>query len=103
MLTRTAGEWADPVNVVAVNTPADETRPYVTPGGGELWITRWYQGSPAIFRSRRVNGDWQPAELIISRFAGEPTLDPQGNVYFVHHFYVDGVMLEADIYVARRK
>jgi len=103
MLTRTGGEWADPVNVAAVNTPADETRPYVTPGGGELWVTRWYEGSPAIFRSKRVDGAWQPAELIISRFAGEPSLDPQGNVYFVHHFYVNGVMLEADIYVARRK
>jgi hypothetical protein len=103
MLTRVGGEWADPVNVAAVNTADNETLPYVTPGGAELWITRWYQGTPALFRSRRVDGQWQEAELIVSRFAGEPTLDPQGNVYFVHHFYDDGVMIEADIYVAYRK
>jgi hypothetical protein len=40
---------------------------------------------------------------MVSSFAGEPTLDAQGNLYFVHHFYSGGVMLEADIYVAYRK
>ncbi|MGD8279102.1 MAG: hypothetical protein PVH00_13785, partial [Gemmatimonadota bacterium] len=87
-LTRNGDGWADPVNITAVNTAADETRPYVTPGGGQLWITRTYQGTPAIYRSKRVDGAWQPPELILSQFAGEPTLDPQGNVYFVHHYFV---------------
>jgi hypothetical protein len=41
--------------------------------------------------------------LIISQFAGEPTLDAEGNLYFVHHFYLDGKQIEADIYVAYRK
>jgi hypothetical protein len=36
-------------------------------------------------------------------FAGEASLDLVGNVYFTHHFYRDGVMLEADIYVAERR
>ena len=48
-------------------------------------------------------GQWQEPELIISSFAGEPTLDADGNVYFVHHFYEDGKMIEADIYVAMKK
>jgi hypothetical protein len=39
----------------------------------------------------------------VSQFAGEPTLDDAGNLYFVHHFYEDGVKIEADIYIARRK
>lgn len=103
MLTMSDGGWSDPVNITAVNTAADETRPFVTRDGRELWITRWYQGSPALFRSTWDGGQWQEAELIISRFAGEPTLDAQGNVYFVHHFFADGVMTEADIYVAYRK
>ena len=30
-------------------------------------------------------------------------MDAQGNLYFVHHFYEDGVMLDADIYVAYKK
>jgi len=41
--------------------------------------------------------------MIISQFAGEPTLDKEGNIYFTHHFFKDGVMLEADIYVAMKK
>jgi hypothetical protein len=103
MATRQGGSWGDPVNVTAANSGEDDSRPYVTPDGNELWITRWYQGTPALFRSRKVGGEWQEAELIVSRFAGEPTLDAQGNLYFVHHFYDNGVMLEADIYVAYRK
>jgi len=35
--------------------------------------------------------------------ATEPSLDNEGNTYFTHHFFRDGVMLEADIYVAYRK
>jgi hypothetical protein len=103
MATREGGTWANPVNVTAVNSAEDDSRPYVTPGGNELWITRWYEGTPAVFRSKNVGGAWQEAELIVSRFAGEPTLDAEGNLYFVHHFYDNGVMLEADVYVAYRK
>jgi hypothetical protein len=101
--TKVVGEWQPPVNISAVNTEADETRPFVTADGQELWVTRWHEGSPAIVRSTKVDGEWQEGEIIVSRFAGEPTLDPQGNLYFVHHFYDDGVMLEVDIYVAYRK
>ena len=69
----------------------------------ELWFTRTYLGTPAIYRSRSEEGEWQEAELIVSQFAGEPTLDPAGNLLFVHHFFDNGVMLEADIYIAYRK
>jgi hypothetical protein len=103
VLTRSAGEWSNPVNVAVVNTEVDEALPFVTSDGQELWFNRWYQGSPAIFRSRRFEGSWQEPELIVSQFAGEPTLDSGGNLYFVHHFYEDGVLIEADIYVAYRK
>jgi len=41
---------------------------------------------------------------IVSNFAGEPALDAQGNLYFVHHYFTaDGKMIEADIYVAYKK
>jgi hypothetical protein len=50
------------------------------------------------------DGSWGEPEEMISNFAGEPTLDDEGNLYFVHHFFSqDGKMLEADIYVAYRK
>ncbi len=101
--TRVDGSWTEPVNVAAANSPVDDTRPFVSADGSELWITRWHEGSPAIFRSLRVDGEWQEAELIVSRLAGEPTLDAEGNLYFVHHFLADGEIVEADIYVAARK
>ncbi len=96
-------EWIQPININIVNTPELDGFPYVSKNGNELWFTRWYVGSPAIYRSRMISDEWQEPELIISQFAGEPTLDTDGNIYFVHHFYIDGEMIEADIYVAYKK
>ncbi len=97
------GVWQEPENVEAVNTPENEGWPFITQDGSELWFTRTYLGTPAIFRSRKIEGEWQEPELIISQFAAEPSLDKEGNIYFTHHFFRDGVMLEADYYVAYRK
>jgi hypothetical protein len=97
------GVWQAPVNVHAVNSEANEGWPFVTQDEHELWFNRTYQGTPAVFRSNRVDGEWTTPELILSQFAGEPTLDPQGNIYFVHHYFQDGEMIEADIYVAYRE
>jgi len=95
--------WQNPVNIGTVNTEEDEGWPYITPDGNELWITRTHLGAPAIFRSKKVDDTWQEPELIVSQFAGEATLDKDGNLYFVHHFFDNGNMIEADIYVAKRK
>jgi hypothetical protein len=101
-VTRRDGDaWTQPENVTALNTSGDEGWPFVSPDGDELWFTRTYQGSPAIFRARRSDNGWSDPELIVSQFAGEPTLDAAGNLYFVHHFLIDGELLEADIYLAR--
>jgi len=97
------GKWLSPQNIAVVNSPEIDGWPSLTEDGNELWFTRFYLGSPAIFRSKRVNGEWKAPELIISQFAGESSVDNEGNIYFTHHYYKDGVMLEADIYVARRK
>lgn len=103
MTTRSNGEWSEPVNIEAVNTGANEALPFISSDGNELWFTRTYLGTPAIFRSIKVNGEWQEPEMILSQFAGEPTLDDAGNLYFVHHYFEYDVMIEADIYVAYRK
>jgi hypothetical protein len=86
-----------------VNTAGNEGWPFVSRDGTELWFTRTHQGSPAIFLSVTHNGGWQEPVLVISQFAAEPTLDNEGNVYFTHHFFSDGEMIEADIYVEYRK
>ncbi len=103
MMNRVAGEWKNPVNLEILNTEKNDMMPYITNDGQELWFNRQYEGTPAVFRSRRIDGKWSEPELIVSRFAGEPTLDQEGNLYFVHHYYKDGQMIEADIYVAYRK
>ncbi len=95
--------WSDPINIVPVNSKKSDGYPFITQDGNELWFTRTYQGTPAIFRSVKENGFWSEPELIISQFAGECTLDNNGNIYFVHHYYENGVMIEADIYFARKK
>ena len=82
-----------------VNTIDSEGWPAISPNGNELWFTRNY----GIWRSKKVNGEWQEAEEIISPLAGEPAIDAVGNVYFVHHFYEGDRMIEADIYVAYPK
>lgn len=97
-----AGRWQEPENVVAINSPEVDGWPYISPDGMELWFTRFFQGSPAVFYSRRSNGQWSAPTLVVSQFAGEPTLDARGNLLFVHHYFKDGIMLEADIYIMYR-
>ena len=95
--------WLEPINISSVNTEANESLPFITYDGNELWFTRTYMGTPGIFRSLKTEVGWSEPELILSMFAGEPTLDALGNLYFVHHFFEHGAMIEADIYVAYRK
>jgi len=102
-LTRIDDQWQNPDAIEVVNSSENEGWPYITPDGNELWFTRTYLGSPGIFRSVKEEGEWQEPQLIISQFAGEPTLDKDGNIFFVHHYYEDNVMIEADIYVAYKK
>jgi hypothetical protein len=93
------GEWQEPINIASLNTPDGEGWPALNPAGDELWFGRNF----GVWRSKLVNGEWQPAELILSPLAGEPSIDAFGNVYFAHHFFENDQMLEADIYVAFKK
>lgn len=99
--TNLAGEWGAPINVRVVNTPYTDGWPFITADGQELWFTRG-DGAPELWRSQKKDGVWGEPEMMFGPFAGEASLDKQGNVYFTHHFYRDNVMLEADIYVAYR-
>jgi hypothetical protein len=106
--------WGEPLPLTALNTELDEGFPFVTADGNELWFSGDSRidnapplGTPdyfgAIFYSTKAGDTWGAPVEVVSQLAGEPTVDPQGNVYFTHHFYVDGKMIEADIYVLRRK
>jgi len=96
---KTNGRWQEPENVSAVNTSGNDGWPALSPDGNELWITRDY----ALWRSEKINGQWQTPEKMFGPLAGEATIDNTGNVYFTHHFYKNDKMIEADIYVARKK
>jgi hypothetical protein len=96
------GKWQPPVNLAAVNSPDVDGWPFVSPDGTELWFTRLV-GHTELWRSKRVDGEWGAPERMFAPFAGEVSMDLEGNVFFTHHFYKDSVMLEADIYVAHRK
>ncbi len=97
------GHWQAPVNLAPLNTPENEGWPFLTEDGQELWFTRTYMGSPSVWRSTKVNGTWGAPELVVSTFAAEPTLDRDGNLYFIHHYVIEGQIIEADVYVAYRK
>jgi len=98
------GEWQAPEPIDAVNTKDSEGWPFISEDGNELWFTR-IRGAPEIWRSARIEGKWQAPEKVLSPLAGEPTLDREGNLYFVHHYWDDTAnkMIEADFYMCRRK
>lgn len=95
--------WDVPIKLDILNSPDDDSRPALSPDARELWFTRTYYGTPAIFRSQWLDGKWDEPELIISQFAGEPSIDNKGNIYFTHHFFQESKMIEADIYIAEKK
>ena len=109
LTTRNNLQWTNPVNLgPPVNTTGDESRPFISSDGSELWFTRMvstkgYQG-PAIFRTTKTGNEWSEPEEIVSGYAGDPGLDDAGNIYFTHVFYDNsGNKIEADIYVAYRR
>lgn len=101
---RANGDWGDPVDLTAVNTPYTDGWPWVSPDGQELWFTSG-AGAPEVWRSLKSNGVWQAPEKVVGPFAGEPTFDADGNLYFTHHFWDDATnsIIEADIYECKRK
>jgi hypothetical protein len=109
-MERNATGWDAPVRLAAcINDSFSQSHPFVSSDMRELWYTGWCDSimGPCIYRSLGDSaGNWQDPEQIVVQFAGEPTLDDAGNLYFVHHYYTGGQnnrMLEADIYVCKRK
>jgi len=105
--SRVGSGWSQPVKVPGVNTAAMEGFPFLTEDGNQLWYTGTsklgYTG-PALFRCLKSGSGWGAAVEVVSNFAGECTMDSQGNLYFVHHYFSQNMtMLEADIYVAYNK
>jgi hypothetical protein len=95
------GEWGAPENVTIVNSPYSDGWPFISPDDLELWFTRG-NGAPLLWRSLKVKGEWTKPRQMLSHFSSEASMEIYGNVYFNHHYYKDDVMLEADIFMARK-
>ncbi|MCJ7718199.1 MAG: hypothetical protein MUO54_16995 [Anaerolineales bacterium] len=96
------GEWQKPINISVVNSPYTDGWPFIYQDGAELWFTRAI-GAPELYRSLRIDSEWTEPVKIFSVFSGESSMDMEENIYFTHHYYKDDVMIEADIYLARKK
>jgi hypothetical protein len=98
------GRWSDPVNLATVNSAGDDGWPWVDEGETELWFTR-LRGAPEIWRALKAGADWGAPVKVVGPFAGEPTLDDAGDLYFTHHFWdtPSNTMIEADIYRCARR
>ena len=101
---RTGDGWSEPVEVSDINTDSIEGYPFISADGNELWYTgpsKLGHPGPALYRAVKDGTGWGEAEEIVSSFAGECTMDAEGNLYFVHHYFDEDMnMIEADIYVA---
>ncbi len=103
------GGWTEPLNLgPVVNTTTFDGWPYLSPNGNELWFTSFvsdlgYPG-PCIYRTLRTDRGWTEPEEMVSHYVGDPAMDPDGNLYFTHHYINDGgTTIETDIYVCYRR
>jgi hypothetical protein len=106
---REGDSWTEPLNLgPEVNTTTYEGWPYLSANGSELWYTSAVSGlgylGPAIYRTTRTDRGWTEPEEIVSGYVGDAAMDPEGNLYFTHH-YVDEQLetIETDIYVCHRR
>jgi hypothetical protein len=107
-IQRVGESWSEPENLGnIVNSPDEETFPYLSEDGKELWFTSSSRlGYPgyAIFRSIWQDGEWGEPQEIISNYASEVSIDRQGNLYFTHFLYDENdELLGSKIYVAYKK
>lgn len=56
--TRSSATWFDPVNINEINYEFDDIQPFISKDGNELWFTRYYNGIPAVYRSKKVGNSW---------------------------------------------
>jgi Tol biopolymer transport system component len=100
--------WSEPVNLGSpVNSELEETQPFVTHDGKELYfmaVNRKGVPGPAIFRSVKQGEKWGEVQVVISGVVGEPTLTAdKKTLFFVHLIRKGGKLVDGEIMFARRK
>ncbi len=106
---REGGGWSAPANLGGVvNGFSDDGQPCFSANGNELWFTSFVSGlgypGPAIYRTVRTGRGWSEPEEIVSNYVGDVGIDPDGSIYFTHHYMDDqSQTIETDIYVCYRQ
>lgn len=108
MAKKAKKEWSEPVNLGSpVNSEFEETQPFVTQDGEELYfvaVNRKGVPGPAIFRSVKQGEKWGEVQVVISGFVGEPTLTAdQKTLFFVHLIRKNGKLIDGEIMFTRRR
>ncbi len=103
LIEKKDGRWQKARNFAEINTELDESFPFITPDGKELWFIRSFNNRPAIYRSVRYDIYWLKPQLIIANYANTPSLDCNGNIYFAHSFTDANGIVESDIFVSYKK
>jgi Tol biopolymer transport system component len=108
MAKKTESGWGKPINIGSpVNTKREETQPFVTEDGHELYFTAMNRNKipgPAIFRSIKKGEKWGEPEVVISGFVGEPTLTANKEyLFFVHLVRSSGKLVDGEIMFVKRK
>lgn len=105
-IVKSGSSWSTPEKVSNLASVSNKDQPFITADGEELWFTgQSTTGTPgpSLFRCAKSGAGWATPEEIVSQFAGEPNLDADGNLYFVHHYVTTNIsLIEADIYVSYR-
>ncbi|MDD5093190.1 MAG: hypothetical protein PHV74_02275 [Dehalococcoidia bacterium] len=108
-----SSQWAIPVPVSApISSAGTEDSPFVTPDGNTLYFfftpdvkvpaeKQLIDGTTGIYVSHRIDSAWQEPQRVVLN--DDLSLDDEGNLYFAHHFFENGQMIEADIYVAEKR
>ena len=106
---RDGNGWTAPLNLgPVVNTFTFDGWPYLSANGNELWYTSFGSGlgypGPAIYRTVRTARGWSEPEEMVSHYVGDAAMDPDGNLYFTHHYISEGGdIIESDTYVCYRR
>lgn len=108
--TLVGGAWSTPTNIGApINSSAYEAQvAFASNDPDTMYFTSDRNGiGMAIWRSRRVAGQWQEPELVIQGQVGSASLTADGSIMYFAHVLTDAdpsdPVFESDIYFVQRK
>jgi hypothetical protein len=100
-----AGSWSDPVNMGApIDSASEDLQPaFAANDPNTMYFTSDRDGPTSIYRSTWDGTSWSAPEMVITGYAGEPTLVADGSVmYFVQVWVDDAGVFGSNIWYVTR-